>query len=46
MQVNDDSNRILEILKRHGPIMLYSILKAYGPSGVTGKLRRQIKHAW
>ncbi len=31
---------------RFNPIILYSILKAYDPSGVTGKLRRQIQHAW
>lgn len=28
------------------PIILYSVLKAYDPSGVSGKLRRQIQHAW
>jgi lysylphosphatidylglycerol synthetase-like protein (DUF2156 family) len=31
---------------RFNPIILYSILKAYDPSGVTGKLGRQIQHAW
>jgi Phosphatidylglycerol lysyltransferase, C-terminal len=28
------------------PIMLYALLKAYDPSGITGKLSRQIHHAW
>ena len=28
------------------PIMLYALLKAYDPSGITGKLSRQILHAW
>jgi len=28
------------------PIILYVLLKAYDPSGVTGKLQRQIQHAW
>lgn len=28
------------------PIILYALLKAYDPSGVTGKLSRQIQHAW
>ncbi|MCP4611106.1 MAG: DUF2156 domain-containing protein, partial [Planctomycetes bacterium] len=28
------------------PIILYALLKAYDPSGVTGKLRRQIQHSW
>jgi ElaB/YqjD/DUF883 family membrane-anchored ribosome-binding protein len=28
------------------PIMLYTLLKAYDPSGITGKLSRQIQHAW
>ncbi len=31
---------------RFNPIILYSVLKAYDPSGVTGKLGRQIQHAW
>ena len=28
------------------PIILYALLKAYDPSGVKGKLSRQIQHAW
>jgi phosphatidylglycerol lysyltransferase len=32
--------------QRFNPIMLYALLKAYDPSGVSGKLRRQIQHAW
>lgn len=31
---------------RFNPIILYALLKAYDPSGVTGKLLRQIQHAW
>jgi phosphatidylglycerol lysyltransferase len=32
--------------RRFNPIILYALLKAYDPSGVTGKLLRQIQHAW
>ena len=28
------------------PIILYALLKAYDPSGITGKLSRQIQHSW
>ncbi len=28
------------------PIILYTLLKAYDPSGITGKLSRQIQHVW
>jgi phosphatidylglycerol lysyltransferase len=28
------------------PVILYALLKAYDPSGVKGKLSRQIQHAW
>lgn len=31
---------------RFNPIILYALLKAYDPSGVKGKLSRQIQHAW
>ena len=32
--------------QRFNPVMLYALLKAYDPSGVTGKLSREIQHAW
>ncbi len=32
--------------QRFNPVMLYALLKAYDPSGVKGKLSRQIQHAW
>ncbi len=32
--------------QRFNPIIIYTLLKAYDPSGVTGKLKRQIQHAW
>ncbi|MCK4305746.1 MAG: DUF2156 domain-containing protein, partial [Candidatus Eisenbacteria sp.] len=32
--------------QRFNPIVLYGLLKAYDPSGVSGKLLRQIQHAW
>jgi phosphatidylglycerol lysyltransferase len=32
--------------QRFNPVMLYALLKAYDPSGVTGKLSSQIQHAW
>ncbi|MCK4546358.1 MAG: DUF2156 domain-containing protein [Candidatus Eisenbacteria sp.] len=32
--------------RRFNPVMLYALLKAYDPSGVTGQLLSQIRHAW
>ena len=31
---------------RFSPVMLYALLKAYDPSGITGRLRRQATSAW
>jgi len=39
-------NRYLAYRAPFNPIILYALLKAYDPSGITGKLLRQILHAW